>query len=253
MSAGVLSLRPRSLDSVLGFWAQELGVNVPELMAPADGVTLTASSALPGIFLLRRGHDLRIGAAVQKLKAIHDVILGHTFRTLFSAAFWKKHPALSGQVIGPAMLFYLDAAPASWKAAPPRGMTVRGLSAIDAKPFADFIELLTPMEREHSGLELGPRPMWGAFRGKELLAVAGYDCWPGRIAHLGVAVHPEHRQKKFGQLVVQAASRGAMTRRRIVQYRTLAENAASVALAKSLDFAQFGDTLYVRPPESSGA
>jgi RimJ/RimL family protein N-acetyltransferase len=181
------------------------------------------------------------------LAQIHDAILGHSFKSILTPAFWGKLPGLAGTVIGPARLFYLDSAPTDWAAAPPRGMTVRGLSAIDAKPFAEFIESLEPLEREHSGLELTPRPLWGAFKGKELLAVAGYDAWPGRIAHIGVAVHPAHRGKKLGQLVVQAAARGALARRRIVQYRALSENVASVKLAEALHFVPFAETLYIRP------
>src|SRR5688572_1864400 len=102
MSAGAPQLRAKSLDAILGWWAQELGVNVPELMARADGVTLIASSNLPGVFLFRRGDDLRIAALLPKLKPIHDAILGRTFETIFTPAFWEKLPSLAGTVIGPA-------------------------------------------------------------------------------------------------------------------------------------------------------
>jgi RimJ/RimL family protein N-acetyltransferase len=251
MSAGAPPLRPKTLEAILGFWAQELGMNVPELMARADGVTLSPSPNMPGILIFRRGNDVRIAAHLQRLQKIHDAILGHTFQMLLRPEFWQRHPALAGAIIGPATLFYLDAVPEKWTNGAPRGLTVRGLSAIDAKASAEFIEALTKEQREHSGLELGPRPLWGVFKGKELLAMAGYDSWPGRIAHLGVAVHPEHRGKKLGKLAVQAAARGALARRRIVQYRCLVENTASMGIAKSLGFVPFAETLYLRPPQSS--
>jgi GNAT superfamily N-acetyltransferase len=248
MSAGVTSLRPKSLDTVLGWWAQELGVNVPELMAQADGVSFTESSNVPGVLLFRRGRDLRIAVSRGNLQTIHDAILGKTFQTLFSARFWMQFPKFCGTVVGPATVFYADAPLPRWKSTPPVGFQVRGLSGVDAKAFAEFSQRLTPAEREQSGLELGPRPLWGLFKGKDLIAAAGYDAWPGRIAHIGVAVHPDYRGKRFGQLVVQAAARGALARRRIVQYRTLTENQAGVGLARALHFSTFAETLYLRPP-----
>ena len=247
MSTGVPQLRAKSLDAVLGWWAQEIGVNVPELMARADGVTLIASSNLPGVFLFRRGSDLRIAALLSKLHAIHDAILGQSFKALLTAEFWQTLPEFAGTANGPAHLFYLDGLPENWTSGTPRRVMVRGLSQIDAKLFGEFIESLTPLEREHSGLELGPRPMWGVFKDKELIAVAGYDAWPGRIAHIGVAVHPEHRGQKVGQLVVQAAARGALARRRIVQYRALSDNAGAVGIGNALRFIPFAETLFIRP------
>ena len=248
MPASDPPLRPKSHDAILGWWAQELGVNVPELQACTDGVTLTASSNLPGIFVFRRDRDLRIAALNVKLRPIHDAIMGKTFSDVLNPDFWGKHPDIAGVPVGPACLYYLDTVPPEWKTVVPRGLAVRGLAAMDAKPFAEFVGALTAAEREDSGLELCPRPLWGVFKGKELIAAAGYDAWPGRIAHLGVAVHPEHRGKKLGQLAAQAAARGALARRRIVQFRCLTTNTACVGIAKALHFIPFAETLYIRPP-----
>jgi hypothetical protein len=247
MSAGVPLLRAKSLDAVLGWWAQELGVNVPELMARADGVTLIASSNLPGIFLFRRGGDLRIAALLPKLKAIHDVILGNSFKALLTAEFWQSHPEFAGNVNGPAHLFYLDSLPQNWTVGTPRRVMIRGLSQVDTKQFGEFVETLTPLEREQCGLELGPRPLWGVFKDKDLVAVSGYDSWPGRIAHIGIAVRSDHRGQRIGQLAVQAAARGALARRRIVQYRAFSDNAGAVGIARALRFVSFAETLSVQP------
>lgn len=222
-------------------------MNVPELMARADGVTIIASSNLPGVFLFRRAGDLRIAALLPKIKTIHDAIIGHSFKAILTPEFWQNIPELGGETVGPAHLFYLDSLPQGWIGGTPRRVLVRGLLQSDAKLVGEFIDALTPLEREHSGLELGPRPLWGVFKDKDLVAVAGYDSWPGRIAHIGVAVRSDQRGNKLGQLAVQAAARGALARRRIVQYRTLSENEASVALAKALQFVPFAETLYIRP------
>ena len=248
MPGGAPKLRPKTLEAIFTWWAQELGLIGPELMAHAEGVTLTVSSNLPGIMLFRRGGDLRIAALYPKLELIHEAIIGKTFPKIFDAAFWSRIPALCGTAIGPATLYYLDQIPTTWKATAPRGFTVRGLSPMDAKACADFANALGESERDHCALELGTRPTWGVFKGKELLAIGGYDPWPGRIAHLSVAVHPEHRQKKLGQLVSQAAAKGALTRRKIVQFRTLNTNEGAIGVAKALAFVPFAETLYIRPP-----
>ena len=73
-----------------------------------------------------------------------------------------------------------------------------------------------------------------------------------RTTYVGdLKVHPAHRGMKLGQLVVQAAARGAITRRRIVQYRSLTENAAAISLANHLNFIPFAETLYIRPPAAT--
>jgi GNAT superfamily N-acetyltransferase len=251
MSAGTQQLRTKSLDAILELWAQELGINVPELMAQTDGVTLTANPQVTGVFLWRRDKDLRIAAQYQKLERIHGAIIGYSFEKILSPEFWLRVPEYCGEPVGPAHVFYLDALPADWKAMTPRGLLVRALTNLDAQAFEDFAETLSEQERQHSGLELGPRPMWGVFKGTHLLAAAGYDPWPGRIAHIGVAVHADHRGQKLGQLAVRAAARGAISRRCIVQYRTLANNAASVGVANALHLIPYAETLYFRPPPRS--
>ena len=251
MSADTQQLRAKSIDAILGLWAQELGINVPELMAQSDGVTLTANSQLPGVFLWRRDKDLRIAAQFQKLERIHGAIIGHSFEKILRPEFWFRIPEYCGEAVGPALVYYLDALPADWKSMTPRGLLVRTLTNLDIQAFEEFADALTETERQQSALEFGPRPMWGVFKGTHLLAVASYDPWPGRIAHLGVAVHPEHRGQKIGQLAARAASRGAISRRLVVQYRTLSDNSASVGIAKSLHLVPYAETLYLRPPARS--
>jgi hypothetical protein len=90
MSVDTQQLRAKSIDAILGLWAQELGINVPELMAQSDGVTLTANSQTPGVFLWRRDKDLRIAAQYQKLERIHGAIIGHSFEKILRPEFWFR-------------------------------------------------------------------------------------------------------------------------------------------------------------------
>lgn len=245
-------LRPKSVDAILDFWAQELGISGADLGSTQSGVTLSGNPLLPGILAFRRGHFVRIAATPGKLERIRDAIVDRKVPQIFTPEFWRKNVReLSGKVIGPAVVYYVDKVPDDWKTfKTPPSVSIRGLAAMDQVPFAEFMSTLPAEERENSGLEFGPQPMWGAFSEKRLIGVAGYDAWPGKISHVSVAVRPSFRKKGIGRAVVIAAARGAIARRRIVQFRTLAAITAAVGIAKSLDMELFAETIYVRPPNS---
>ena len=216
-----------------------------------SGVQLSENALLPGILAYRRGLDVRVSASLGKLEEIQEALIGRTLSEIFSVQFWPDYlPQFSGKVIGPASLFYADKPSANWATIKTQvSISVRGLAVADATAFADFSASLSELEREHSGLDFSPRAMWGAFSKKQLVAAASYDVWPGRIAHIGVAVHPDFRARKIGQAVAMSAARGALARRRIVQYRSLQEQEASMGIARKLGLELFAETIYVRPPE----
>lgn len=244
-------LRPKSLDAILDWWAQELGISGADLGATRPGVTLSGNPLLPGILALLRGNIVRIASSPGKLETIADAIADKKIPKIFTADFWKKNlKELCGKVIGPADLYYIDKAGDHWKGIPtPHGFTIRGLAAMDQVAFAEFAATLPPSEKEFSGLEFGPQPMWGAFSEKKLIAVAGYDAWPGKISHISVGVRPSFRGKGLGKCVTLAAAKGVLARRRIVQFRTLADNTPAVRIAKSLGMELFAQTIYVRPKD----
>lgn len=250
MPVGTLQLRQSSLHSILGWWADELGINVPELAARADGVTISASVNLPGIVLFRRGDDLRVVALAHKLRKIEETVIGSTPAEIFTGGFWRRHlPEWCGNTAGPALFFYTDARPPEWGFTPPEGIRIHAIGTLDEAVFDVFAGALTRAELENSGLDHEQRLMWGAYAENDLVALAGYDSWPARIAHIGVAVHPDHRGRGLGKAMAKAAARGALLRRRIVQYRAPAGNPGAVGIARALGLELFAETLFVRPPE----
>ncbi len=226
-------------------------MNASELSVEQSGVQLSGNALLPGLLAYRRGSDVRVAAALGKLEAIQEAMIGCALKEIFSADFWPERlPQFSGRVIGPASLFYADKIPAGWsKITPPPEVNVRGLAGSDARAFGEFTSHLDEYDREHGGLDFSPKAIWGAFVEERLVAAASYDLWPGRLAHLGVAVHPDFRGRKFGQAVAMEAAKGALAQDRIVQFRVMQARPDGMDLAARLGFERFAETIYVHPRE----
>ena len=243
-------LKQRSREGVLAFWAGEMGVSVPELLIPVSGVRISIRAAISGVLVFRRGDDVRIATADSNVERLGENLPRELGTDFCSPDLWRSvFPELCGSVTGPTRYCYLDAVPKAWPPPPAsrKQVFVRGLAASDLKTYADFAMTLTRSERELSGLDAFGRQVWGVFSDGVLAAVAGYDAWPNRVAHIGVATHPDFRGRKFAQLAVQAASRGAVARRRIVQFACLSASVEAVAVASALGFSLFAETLITRP------
>lgn len=90
----------------------------------------------------------------------------------------------------------------------------------------------------------------GVFADAELAAVAGYEVWDGCIAHLNILTHPARRGRGFGREAVAALARTALDRGLVPQYRVLADNAPSLAVAAAVGFQPYATSLALRltPP-----
>jgi RimJ/RimL family protein N-acetyltransferase len=245
------SLKRASCEGILSFWAGEIGMNVPELIREQTGAKLSVNMEMPGIMVFRRGTDVRIAASASKIERIGKGLGNATLDAFCTAEFWRtSFPEYAGAIIGPALYYYIDAVPKTWSPPPTSRslLLVRGLAASDMKVCAGLSAALTREEREASGFDTLGRQVWGVFAKGELVAMAGYDAWPNRVAHLGVATHPEHRGCKFAQLAVQAAIRGAAMRRRIAQYRCLSSDPAAVGVARALGVRCFAESLFISQP-----
>ena len=241
-------LKQRTRDGILTYWAGELGVNVPELQSPNNGVRVTSNITNPGIMIFRRGSDVRIAASPIKIELMRDEFPFVKAGDFCSQDFWHSvFPSLCGDMVGPTRYYYLDTVPETW-IPPPTSRTlllVRGLAASDIKICAEFAQALTHRERELSGFDTLGRHAWGVFARGELVSIASFDAWPNRVAHIGIATHPEHRGNRFAQLAMQAAIRGAVVRKRIAQYGCLVENVAAGGVAKALGMSFFAETLLI--------
>ena len=78
------------------------------------------------------------------------------------------------------------------------------------------------------------------------MAAAEIGAGGDRLLHIGILTHPAYRGRGFGKAVVSAMTTYGLATGAVVQYRTLAGNLASVAIAHALGFQDFGQTLAVR-------
>lgn len=72
------------------------------------------------------------------------------------------------------------------------------------------------------------------------VAAAGYEGWPGSVAHCGVAVGAGHRGRGLGRSVASAAVRHALDEHAVAQWRSRDTNATSTRLGERLGFVQIG-------------
>lgn len=244
-------LKAANRETVLAMWAGELRMSLPELLQPNDGVWITPNRELDEIVVIRMENDTRISAPIFRIRELSDVMSALPPSNYCEPAFWRTHfPGMIGSLTKPSVFYYLDTGRVGFddlrKSEP--GIHVRGLAASDFKLCVDFASTLTREDCEASGLDAMGHHMWGVFRDGVLAAIASYDVWPGRIAHIGVATRAQFRKQGLAQRAASAAISGILRRRRIAQFRCDSDDVAGNALARSLGFIPMIETLSLRPP-----
>jgi GNAT superfamily N-acetyltransferase len=115
-----------------------------------------------------------------------------------------------------------------------------------AAPIARLQAACDPLEWKHGGGDATSAVHFGVVGpGGELTALGGYQIWNENIAHLHVVTHPRHRNRGLGRAVVAAAAEHALGSGLLPQYRTLRDNAPSMAIARKLGFLDYGSSVYL--------
>jgi GNAT superfamily N-acetyltransferase len=104
----------------------------------------------------------------------------------------------------------------------------------------------TPTEWAHGGGALADTPAVGVFHEALLVAMASYEVWGGRLAHIAVVTHPAFRRRGLGRAAVARLIVHLGEQRVIPQYRTLASNVAALRVATSLGFVPYARSMAVR-------
>jgi GNAT superfamily N-acetyltransferase len=233
----------RALDK---FWAQDLGLDSGFDASP---VRCVAQELHLGVQMLRRDGRLVIAAPPDKCGVIQAAIGGLSPAELFSVEWLQRVLGRDAvKILGPADISYADET--SFRSALPGG--ARALSTADSEAYRLLQAALDPKEQEESGLTADKYPAFGAFSGDMLCAVASYSVWEPSIAHIVVASHPDHRRRGLASAAIKALAADALNRGLILQWRALAWNQPSLALARDLGFKHYCSTIYARLQPSEG-
>jgi predicted GNAT family acetyltransferase len=88
--------------------------------------------------------------------------------------------------------------------------------------------------------------------GGELVAAGRLHDVREQVLSVGVLTHPDHRGHGYGSAVASAMTRYGIESGRIMLYRTLLSNRASVQIATSLGYPEYCTTLFARLLPSEG-
>jgi ribosomal protein S18 acetylase RimI-like enzyme len=241
-----MMLAASTLTRVDEYWADFFGCTPGELRSERPVVVPHATELADyrGIYLQSFG-----GAPVASLP--HDLRERYAGIIATVASWglqaddrWQRLPGLAlAAVIGPAWIGYADAGTLR---APPAHGQVRSLAAADKREIVALRDACSAGEWEQAGSPEEKAGHAGAFDGGVLAALAGYEVWGDRIAHLYVVTHPARRGRGHGRAAIHHAAAEAMARGLVPQYRTLLSNEPSRAVAAALGFEPYATSLALR-------
>jgi GNAT superfamily N-acetyltransferase len=209
------------------------------------GTLCTVQHSYAGVQFFLRAGLLVVASPPHRSQLIAARVRGLPVGQVFSVEFVKRllSPDV-GKILGPACVSYAD--DSTFRPAP--ADSCRMLTPDDAAIRHALAAALNPTEIEQSGFDAHESPAFGVFADGALCGVASYEIWEPRLAHITVATHPDYRRRGYGRAVVSALAKHALGRGFILQYRALASNENSLALARSLGFLRYASTINARLP-----
>lgn len=254
----------KAIATVHAHWGEAYGVSPAfwggdqVVVAPREG-----EEDYHALFVFVHG-EAAVVQAPPALRALAEgLIQGASPQALLRPEFWRTR--LGERIerfVGPAWLGYADAggegeapgtaaevrAAAKAKAPAAFGKAARRLGEADGPALAALEAAVGPRAWAHSGIEPGEvgQAIYGLFEGQVLAAAGMVEVWGDRLGHIGIVAHPAHQGRGMAQAVVAEAMREGFARGLVMQYRTLADNAPSMAIARRLGFGHHATTLAVR-------
>src|SRR5262249_53060373 len=113
------------------------------------------------------------------------------------------------------------------------------------KDVRNAVQGVTSQEWENSGWE-DCRLIAGYFLDGALVAAAGFEVWGGTLAHICVTTHAGFRNRGYGRACVRSVTEEAIKSGLVAQYQTLFENRPSIAVARAMEFEEYGRRMFVR-------
>lgn len=236
-------LPPDTLDEIDNYWVAHLGCP-PDRLFDARVIVLphSAFKGYQGLFLVRRGDSCIVTAPTELMDLVHTCVRDRTVGEVFGSGLWRQLlPDMLDRIVGPASVAYGDASTLADAEEP----GTFPLGGHDQDALKRLREACGEEEWDRAGILPNHPVIYGHWLGGELVAVAGYEIWGDRIAHIGVATHPERRGKGFGTAAVCAVARHAIEQALIAQFRTLESNTAAMAIGRTLGFEEYAKTFAI--------
>ncbi|WP_020077084.1 GNAT family N-acetyltransferase [Cryocola sp. 340MFSha3.1] len=219
-----------------GYWAEVFEVEVARIWHPGIHTTW-ARDPWPGVYVLVRPGVVRLRAPGSERAKLEPILRGVAAEDALDAGRWRVDlDAFSPHVLGPAIHSYRSDPVTS----DPRDIAV--VSEHDVRLFADEVG---EGEFEESGLA-DATTVFGVRENGRLVAAAGLSVWMAEPSDIGVLTLPGARGRGYGRRVAAAAVNEAIELAGIARWRSLASNAASRSLARSLGFEDRGENLGIR-------
>ncbi|MDR6613828.1 GNAT family N-acetyltransferase [Leifsonia sp. 1010] len=229
-------MRAEAEARVDGYWAEVFEVDVARIWEPGIHTTW-ARDPWPGVYVLVRPGAVRLRAPGRERAKLEPVLRAVTPEDALDAVRWRMAlNAFSPRVLGPAVHSYRSDPVVSDR------RDIEVVSEHDIRLFADEVG---EGEFEESGLADATR-VFGLRENGRLVAAAGLSVWMEEPSDIGVLTLPGARGRGYGRRVAVAAVNEAIALAGIVRWRSLASNAASRSLARSLGFEDRGENIGIR-------
>jgi GNAT superfamily N-acetyltransferase len=239
--AALSSLDPSLLELVDSYWAQFFGC-IPGALR-TDTPKIVAHAGIgdhAGCYLMEFGGAPIVSLPIDELESNRAAIeQWHAGVIRLPARVEAIFGDLVAARVGPAYVGYTDRK----HFRPVSPSATRGLTAQDEKAVNALREACEVEAWQHGGSKFQPTEMAGVFRGNELAALASYQIWGERIAHIAIVTHPAFRGQGFATAAVSGLTQTVLERTLVPQYRTLEGNAPSMAVARRLGFVHYATSL----------
>ena len=249
-------LSPPTLRSIGSYWAEQFGIS-PDTLFQEPLSLVTHGPGWEGYHGVQALFDVTTGHAIVSMPEGAQAVLHPLLEPLVTsplactpASLAEALRSVASKVIGPAILQYTGALvtpePSS-RPTPPSSPARVIHSEGDAALVTSLQSAVTSLEWEHGGSDSEScHHQWGVIVGETLTALATYEVWGGTIAHISIVTHPAYRGQGHGRAAVALATQQALAQNLVPQYRTLASNTPSLAIAQRLGFVPFATSLAVR-------
>jgi len=218
-------------------WAARLAI--PPEFFDAGGPHLVQRAEADAVIGVELGGATVVLAPPRPLAALRALQPGHLMNM---AALVGALHSYRPKAVGMATLSFAHASETSLRL--PRAGDVSEATTGEAE---QVLAACTTYERQESGLDEMPAFCFVAHaRDGAPAAVAGYEIWAGRLAHLGVLVHPRYRRQGFASAAAAAAANAGLNERLLPQWRCRSDNLPSHALSERLGFVTLGRQLAIR-------